>query len=260
MNSWLRFPQRRPAPAEPQTITVNGNGAVPTLRPRTESAPTAAPRRRPFLLRPIPLLGIALVLVALLGYLSAYNRASGRSPVLVAARNLPAGTQLTAADFATRKLAGDPSLMAALVGGGQLDTIIGRRLSSTVPAGAPLPRVAVGGSSQAPASFTLSVPALHALGGALAPGDRVTVLATFDNGAGQAQTKALARGLEVLSVGRAASGLDQGSTTIPVTVALPNPSIASALALANSEAKIDLLREGGAESNAPIPTVKETAP
>ncbi|MGH3001686.1 MAG: RcpC/CpaB family pilus assembly protein, partial [Gaiellaceae bacterium] len=108
--------------------------------------------------------------------------------------------------------------------------------------------------------FTLAVPALHALGGALAPGDRVTVLATYGNAAGQAQTKAVARGLEVLSVGQAPSWLDQASATIAVTVELPQPSLASALALANSAAKIDLLREGGNGGSTPIPTISERAP
>lgn len=259
MNSWLRFPQRRVQPAEPQPAVANGNGVVPALRPRSESAPSAQPRRRPLLLRPVALVGIALVLVALLGYLSAYMRASGRSPVLVAARNLPAGTRLTAADFTTGEIAGDPALVSSLVAGEQLDAVAGRRLSVSVPAGAPLPRAALGTRAKTPASFTLAVPALHALGGALAPGDRVTVLATFENGAGQAETKAIARGLQVLSVGRAESGLE-GSAAIPVTVALSDPSVASALALANSDAKIDLLREGGSGGGAPIPPVRESAP
>ena len=57
----------------------------------------------------------------------------------------------------------------------------------------------------------------------LRPGDRVTVLATFDSGAG-AQARAIARGLRVLTVGRAPEGLDRASASIPVTVALSNPS------------------------------------
>lgn len=257
MNSRLRFPQRRPPQSE---LQANGKGTVPTLRPRTDSQPSAEPRRRPFLLRPLPLVGIALVLVALLGYWSAYMRASGRTAVLVAAHNLPAGTRLSAGDFTSAGLSGDRLLIASLVASGRLDTVIGRRLSSTVPAGAPLPLAALGTRSQTPASFTLSVPVLHALGGALVAGDRVTVLATFDNGAGRAQTRAVARNLQVLSVGRSASGLDQGSATIAVTLALPDPSLASALALANSEAKLDLMREGGTGGAAPIPTVSESAP
>jgi acyl CoA:acetate/3-ketoacid CoA transferase beta subunit len=54
----------------------------------------------------------------------------------------------------------------------------------------------------------------------------------------------IARNLVVLGVGAPPAGIDQASTTVPVTVALPNPSLASQLALANSVAKLDLLRVG----------------
>jgi hypothetical protein len=42
-----------------------------------------------------------------------------------------------------------------------------------------------------------------------------------------------------------------------VTVALSNPSLAAGLALANTEGKIDILREGGSGSTAPIPPASE---
>ena len=99
----------------------------------------------------------------------------------------------------------------------------------------------------------LLVVRLRLLGGSLRPGDRVTVLATFQNGTG-AQARAIARGLRVLTVGRAPAGLDTTTASIAVTVALTDPSAAAALALANSEGKIDLLREGEKGSTAPIPS------
>jgi Flp pilus assembly protein CpaB len=98
---------------------------------------------------------------------------------------------------------------------------------------------------------------MHALAGQLAPGDRVTVLATYTGTNGQAQTRAVARNLEVLAVG-SASGFNANAQAIPVTVALPDPSLASALALANEAGKLDLLRENGAHRAAPIPPA--TAP
>jgi Flp pilus assembly protein CpaB len=100
--------------------------------------------------------------------------------------------------------------------------------------------------------MTLAVLVQHALGGQLAPGDRVTVLATYTSATGQAQTRAVARNLEVISVGTV-SGFNASAETIPVTVSLPNPSVASALALANEAGKLDLLRESGAGAGAPIP-------
>src|SRR5262249_44847084 len=120
-----------------------------------------------------------------------------------------------------------------------------------------LPRASLTGRAAGTAAFTLVLPALHALAGQLGPGDRVTVLATYGSGSGQARTKAIARGLEVLSVGGAPTGIDSASASIPVTLALPDASLASALALANSDAKVDLLRDSGSTRAAPIPAVTE---
>jgi Flp pilus assembly protein CpaB len=241
------------------------NGSAPSetelrLRPRVADAP-AAVRVRPRagrLLQPLPLVGAVLVLVALVGYWSVYRASTKRTPVLVAAHALSAGTVLRADDLRTGELAGDAGTMAALVPERELDSALGHSLAAAVPAGAPLPLAALAGSANGSSAFTLVLPALHALAGALAPGDRVTVLATYGTGSGQARTKAIARGLEVLAVGGAPSGIDSASASVPVTLALPDPSLASALALANSDAKIDLLRESGGARTAPIPPASET--
>src|SRR5262249_8052687 len=101
--------------------------------------------------------------------------------------------------------------------------------------------------------FTLVVTPLRALGGSLRAGDRVTVLATFERGTAT-HARAIARGLRVLTVGRPSGGLDASTASVAVTVALPDPSVAAARALANAEGKIDLLRDGGRGSTAPIPS------
>ena len=143
--------------------------------------------------------------------------------------------------------------MAALVPERELEFVLGRELAAPVADGAPLPRASVAAGGAGPAALTLVVPALRALGGSLRAGDRVTVLATFESGAG-ARARALARGLRVLEVGQPPEGLDVSSASVPVTVALSNPSVAASLALANSEGKIDLLREGAKGRVAPIPS------
>jgi Flp pilus assembly protein CpaB len=134
----------------------------------------------------------------------------------------------------------------------ELGLVVGRVLQQPVAAGAPVPRAALAAPGREASSFTLVVPVLHALAGGLVPGDRVTVLATFTTAAGRSVTRALARGLQVVSVGQA-SGFDASSQTVPVTVALPDPSLASQLALANEAGKIDLLREGAGAQTAAIP-------
>ncbi|MFL5958671.1 MAG: RcpC/CpaB family pilus assembly protein [Gaiellaceae bacterium] len=246
------------------TVAPERNGAGPAeavrIREREAEGPAAA-RLRPNaqrLLQPLPLVGMLLVLIALVGYWSVYRASTTRTPVLVAAHALSAGSVLHASDLRTGELAGDGRTMAALVPERELDAVLGRTLSVAVPAGTPLPRAALGSRASGTAAFTLVLPALHALAGQLAPGDRVSVIATYGSGSGQARTKAIARGLEVLSIGSAPSGIDSAAASIPITLALPDPSLASALALANSDAKLDLLRESGRARAAPIPPASET--
>src|SRR5919197_2565550 len=252
---------RRHSSAATAAPERNGAGPAEAVRIRErEAEPAVANQLRPRarrLLQPLPLVGVLLVLVALVGYWSVYHASTKRTPMVVAAHALSAGSVLHASDLRSGELAGDARTMAALVPERELDALLGRTLSSAVPAGAPLPRAALGGQAAGTAAFTLVLPALHALAGQLAPGDYVTVLATYGSGSGQARTKAIARGLEVLSVGNAPSGIDSASASVPVTLALGDPSIASALALANSDAKLDLLRESGAARAAPIPAASE---
>lgn len=231
----------------------------PRLRPRTErNGGQPRPRRRPRVLQPLPLAGLLLVLLALIGYWSVYSQSTRRSQILIAAHSLPAGRILSASDLTSAGLSGSRQVLATLVPASEQSVLVGRALTVPVAAGAPIPQAALAGSHGAASSLTLAVPALHALPGQLAPGDHITVLATFTSSTGQTQTRAVARNLEVLAVG-GASGFDAANQTIPVTVALPNPSLATTLALANEAGKIDLLRVGASGKAAPMPAASAQA-
>ena len=237
--------RRRAPPSE------NGKPQVRLRSPEQVASARPSVRRR--LVRPLPLIGVLLVLVALAGYWSVYSATTARTPVLVAAHDLQAGAVLRPVRSAyrrARRRRRDDGV--ARSGAGHRDGA-GAGARGSGPAGRAA-RARLGGIAGArrPAAFTLVVPALRALGGSLRPGDRVTVLATFDSGAG-AQARAIARGLRVLTVGEAPEGLDRASASIPVTVALSNPSLAAGLALANTEGKIDLLREGGKRQHSADP-------
>jgi Flp pilus assembly protein CpaB len=225
----------------------------PLLRTRADQGrPPKRHARQHRLTQPLPLVAVLLILLALIGYWSVYNQTTRRTQVLVATHALPAGRVLRSSDFARSGLAASKQVLATFVPASEQNLLVGRALKAPVSAGAPIPAAALAGARGAGDSLTLAVPAMHALAGQLAPGDRVTVLATYTSGNGQAQTRAVARNLEVIAVG-SASGFAASSQTIPVTVALPDPSLASALALANEAGKLDLLRESGAGANAPIP-------
>lgn len=232
----------------------------PTLRTRTDRDQDRSPkrhRRQHRLAQPLPLAALLLILLALIGYWSVYNQTTRRTQVLVAAHALPAGRVLRASDLTRGGLAGDKQILATFLPASEQSLLVGRALKTPVAAGAPIPRTALESARGVTDSFTLALPSMHALAGQLAPGDRVTVLATYTGPNGQAQTRAIARNLEVLAVG-SPFGFAANTQTIPITVALPDPSLASALALANEAGKLDLLRENGSGAAAPIPTA--TAP
>ncbi len=231
-----------------------GNGQIPRVRLHEHHPPAPSGgggARR--LLAPLPLAGIALILLALIGYLAVYAASSNRTPVLLATHALTAGTVLSAGDVRTGELSGEASVLATIVPGSERSQIIGQRLSTAVGAGAPLPAGALAGSQTKSSALVLSAPEFDVTGAQLRPGDRVTVLATFGAGSGQASTRAVARSLEVLSVGELPANADASTATVPVTVGVENASLSSSLALANEDAKLDLLLEGAASSTASIP-------
>lgn len=238
-------------PADPDTPAPQ----VRLRAPYESATPVTARVRRAA--RPLPLIGAGLVLIALIGYLAVYGASTKRTAVLITTQTLQPGSVLSATDLRVAELSGDSSLISGLEPGGALQQVVGQRVISGLPAGTPLARSALSAEVSSGAQMTLAVSALHALGGALQPGDRVTVLATFGASTSQARTRAIARGLQVISVGAVQTGEQPSTATVPVTVTLSSPQAASALALASETGKIDLLRESASPSNAAIPEATE---
>ena len=74
-------------------------------------------------------------LLVVLGYSAAAAR---RTPVLVAAHNLPAGAVVRASDLRSSRIGADGDVLAALVTVSQEQAVVGRRLAVPVGAGEPL--------------------------------------------------------------------------------------------------------------------------
>jgi Flp pilus assembly protein CpaB len=131
----------------------------------------------------------ALVALAVASALSALAPPDGAAvSVLAAARDLPAGTELTDDDLATVRLP------AGAVPGGALrsaDSARGSRLAGAVRAGEPLTDVRLLGTGLLPAGGEVAVPvrvAEPAVAALLRPGDRVDVLAASPEGGDAART------------------------------------------------------------------------
>lgn len=234
-----------------------GGGGAPTLRLRDATSPPRPSRRAPLrsFATPMRVAGIALVLLAAAGYAAVYSGTTERTPVVVVTRDLPTGAVVAASDLRVGELAGDRSVLDGLVPEADLADVVGRRLAAPVTEGAPLPRAALTRPVSDAAAFTLTVPAIRL--GNVQVGDRVTVLATHGAGSGRAQTRAVARGLQVLSLGSTAGSFDRSTATVPVVVAITDPSIAANLALANDAARVSLLLEGRRGATTRIPAAAE---
>ena len=116
------------------------------VRVRLRSPDEARPRGasvRGRLVRPLPLIGVLLVVLALVGYWSVYSATTHRTPVLVAAHDLQAGSVLRPSDLRVAELAGDAATMASFVPERELETVLGRELAAPVPQGTPLARASV---------------------------------------------------------------------------------------------------------------------
>jgi hypothetical protein len=90
------------------------------VRPRRLAA---AVRR---LIRPLPLLGVGLIAVALVGLVSG-GRPSAEREFVAATRGLPAGSVLGAGDLAPVALAAAPQLLSRLVPASREGALVGRR-------------------------------------------------------------------------------------------------------------------------------------
>ena len=143
--------------------------------------------------------GVVLVAVSVVGGLRLARGPEPGTSVFVAAADLDAGHVLTRSDLAETEVRGSASLIAGLerVGRG---APVGRVLRTPIRAGAAISVDAVGGAVALGRDVTIPVTPEHALGGAIRPGDRVDVFATFDKGTDAARTLTVARGATVRGV------------------------------------------------------------
>src|SRR5690348_16836879 len=98
---------RRRRSSTPPTTDGRPPRLAPSQRADGRNRSPAGLLRR--LAQPLPLIGIALLAVAAIGYIAVAAGSRNRSSeVVVAARNLPAGTRLSRRDLRLVKLSADP--------------------------------------------------------------------------------------------------------------------------------------------------------
>ena len=133
---------------------------------------------------PVLLGGLLLVIGSALGFGLLAQHLTDTQPVLVLARPVERGTILTDADLAIAQINADAGVRVTPAG--QRDTLVGRTLLTSLPAGSPLTSDLVGPTAidVGPATRTVGL-ALEPGGyptSSLSPGDVVSVVATTGRG------------------------------------------------------------------------------
>jgi len=139
------------------------------------------------------LLGVALVAAAVIGGLLFWGSARETVPVLVAARDLPAGHVLQADDLSVAQLRLEGDLSSLAIPDAELDDVAGRTTGTTVHAGEMLvwPDLTTG-PVIGPGEVAITVPVeADAVYPGLRAGDSVAVLGTSDKGEPGSQTVTL---------------------------------------------------------------------
>jgi Flp pilus assembly protein CpaB len=187
--------------------------------------------------------GLLLVALSVLGGLQLASTADDTVAVYVATRDLPADHVLTRDDVRITRIGASESVLDGLVPA-RRPPPTGHALRVPVAEGGLLADANVGAARAVAAGREISVPiaADHALGGALAPGDRVDVLGSFDKGTELAKTLTVAKDAQVVDVVTSDGlfGQREGELSAITLSVKPNDVVLVAFALRNGE--VDVVR------------------
>jgi Flp pilus assembly protein CpaB len=143
----------------------------------TTAVPRSTARLRRIDLRVV--IGLALLLAGVLGTVAVVQRAGQRVPVLVMARDVPAGQVVGDQDVRAAELGLAPGV--ATLGVSDRARVVGRVASSALAAGQVLTPAAVGGGpalGPGRVAMSVAVAPAHAAAGLVRAGDRVAVVAS----------------------------------------------------------------------------------
>jgi Flp pilus assembly protein CpaB len=175
------------------------------------------------------LLGVALVAAAVVGGLLFWGSARETVPVLVAARDLPAGHVLEADDLSVAQLRLEGDLSSLAIPDAELDSVAGKTTGTAVHAGEMLvwPDLATG-PLISPDEVAITVPVeADAVYPGLRAGDSVAVLGTSDKGEPGSETVTLLDSAVVYDISLAAGPIaigqdgEEGQGLSNVTLVVP---------------------------------------
>ena len=208
------------------TTATNGRTLGGGLAP-LGLTPEAAARKTQRRVNTRLLAGLVLVVVAFIGFLVfVVSSAPATRGIVVATRDLPAGTRLSRGDLAVAQVQVGQAQTQAAVPASALDGLAGKELVAPAFAQHPLAQAQIntgGRPALGPGQVKMTIPirADSAVGGALRRGDEVSVLVTYDKGKPTAQTRTVLDRVVVDDVGRSDT---IGSSGSAAGASRPDPS------------------------------------
>ncbi len=218
--------------------------------PTTTDVPVARQAPRLAWINGRLVLGVLLLSVAFVAGQRLLAESARTTGVWAAARDLARGSRLEAGDLELAHVRLPPDVLGSYLSASRKPE--GATLGRAVRAGELIPAqsIAADGSLPSARSMTIPVTPEHAVGGALRPGDRVDVFATFGEGAESARTRLLVGDVEILEVLTGGGLVGGEESLIGVTVSV-TPQQAARLAFAVRSGEIDLARhDGGVQTQA----------
>jgi Flp pilus assembly protein CpaB len=193
-------------------------------------------------------IGVALIAVSVLGGLRISGAGAATQQVLAFRSSFASGHVLTRTDLSAISVHVSGAASDTLVASSRLRSIVGRPLARAVQADAPVLSRDLGSADADAREMTVPITPDHALGGALEPGDRVDVLATFDHTGSSARTLLVTSGAEVVATVRDASVFGGESGVTALTLAVPNDD-AMYVVFAVRTGEIDIVRAASVPSS-----------
>jgi Flp pilus assembly protein CpaB len=185
------------------------------------TSPTRA-LRRPLRLDVRALVGILLMLVAIGGSIAVWTTEQDTRGVLVVARDLPAGSTLTAGDLTVSRARLDDSIYQATLPASALNSVVGRQLAEPAHANQLLSRAQLSSRpTLAGDQLVVAIPVTpeSSAGGRIRAGDAVQVLST--NTKGDMTTRVIIPRATVYDAGGEDAQSDRGSRQLGVTDSAP---------------------------------------
>jgi Flp pilus assembly protein CpaB len=189
--------------------------------------------RRPRRADPRAIIGVFLTLAALAASVAFWVGASDARPVVVATRDLPAGSTLRTSDLMLAYVRMDDALYAAALPSDMLGSLVGRQLGEPVHAQQVLARAQVAdrvGLVRDQVAITIPARPDNAVDGRLRPGDTVQVFVTvIDKARNEARTRVVLDKAQIYQVGREQS---IGSSSVTSDAEAPPRGAIASLTLA----------------------------